>query len=143
LGHELNPLVLIGIAVILVIGKVGGEIFERLRQPAVLGELVAGMLVGSLAYFGLSAIDSLKTDTVIAALAQIGVIILLFEVGLETNLQEMKEVGWSSLFVASASGVSHATSYQTNPTSLTSSSAPPFAQLVLELQRECCAILGK
>ena len=102
MGHELNPLVLIGIAVILVIGKVGGEIFERLRQPAVLGELVAGMLVGSLAYFGLSAIDSLKTDTVIAALAQIGVIILLFEVGLETNLQEMKEVGWSSLFVASA-----------------------------------------
>jgi Kef-type K+ transport system membrane component KefB len=101
-GHELNPLVLIGIAVILVIGKVGGEIFERLRQPAVLGELVAGMLVGSLSYVGLSAIDSLKTDTVIAALAQIGVIILLFEVGLETNLQEMKEVGWSSLFVASA-----------------------------------------
>ncbi|HEX6731621.1 MAG TPA: cation:proton antiporter [Pyrinomonadaceae bacterium] len=102
MGHELNPLVLIGIAVILVIGKVGGEIFERLRQPAVLGELVAGMLVGSLSYVGLSAVDSLKTDTVIAALAQIGVIILLFEVGLETNLQEMKEVGWSSLFVASA-----------------------------------------
>jgi Kef-type K+ transport system membrane component KefB len=102
LGHELNPLVLIGIAAILVIGKVGGEVFERLRQPAVLGELVAGMLVGSLSYVGLSAIDSLKTDTVIAALAQIGVIILLFEVGLQTNLQEMKEVGWSSLFVASA-----------------------------------------
>lgn len=93
---------LIGIAVILFIGKVGGEIFERLRQPAVLGELVAGMLVGSLSLVGLNAIDSLKTDTVIAALAQIGVIILLFEVGLETNLNEMKEVGWSSLFVATA-----------------------------------------
>jgi Kef-type K+ transport system membrane component KefB len=39
---------------------------------------------------------------VIGALAQIGVIILLFEVGLETNLQEMREVGWSSLLVACA-----------------------------------------
>jgi len=100
--HELNPFVLFGIAAILFIGKVGGEIFERLRQPAVLGELVAGMLVGSLSLAGLSAIDSLKTDAVIAALAQIGVIILLFEVGLETNLKEMREVGWSSLFVATA-----------------------------------------
>jgi Kef-type K+ transport system membrane component KefB len=100
--QELNPFVLIGIAAILFIGKVGGEIFERLRQPAVLGELVAGMLVGSVSLFGLSAIDSLKTDVVISALAQIGVIILLFEVGLETNLAEMKEVGWSSLLVATA-----------------------------------------
>ena len=40
MGHELNPFVLIGIAVILFIGKVGGEIFERLRQPAVLVVMV-------------------------------------------------------------------------------------------------------
>jgi Na+:H+ antiporter len=100
--HELDPFVLIGIAVILFIGKVGGEIFERLRQPAVLGELVAGMLVGSLSLVGLSAVDALKTNAVIGALAQIGVIILLFEVGLEANLKEMIEVGWSSLLVATA-----------------------------------------
>jgi Na+:H+ antiporter len=100
MSHELHPFVLIGIAIVLLIGKVGGEIFERLRQPAVLGELVAGMLVGSLSLFGLTAVDGLKTDVVIGALAQIGVIILLFEVGLETNLKEMMEVGWSSLFVA-------------------------------------------
>jgi Kef-type K+ transport system membrane component KefB len=98
--RELNPIVLIGIAFVLLIGKVGGEIFERLRQPAVLGELVAGVLFGSLSLVGLKAIDSLKTDSVIAALAQIGAIILLFEVGLETNLKEMKEVGLSSLLVA-------------------------------------------
>jgi Kef-type K+ transport system membrane component KefB len=102
-GHnELNPFVLLGIAFVLLIGKVGGEIFERVRQPAVLGELVAGMLIGSLSLVGFKAIDALKTDSVIAALAQIGVIILLFEVGLETNLKEMKEVGWSSLLVATA-----------------------------------------
>lgn len=102
-GHnELNPLVLIGIAFVLLIGKIGGEIFERIRQPAVLGELVAGVLFGGLTLVGFSAIEPLKTDAVIAALAQIGVIILLFEVGLETNLKEMREVGWSSLLVAAA-----------------------------------------
>jgi Kef-type K+ transport system membrane component KefB len=46
--------------------------------------------------------EPLKTDGVIAALAQLGVILLLFEVGLESNLGEMLEVGWSSLFVAVA-----------------------------------------
>jgi Kef-type K+ transport system membrane component KefB len=102
-GHnELNPLVLIGIAFVLLIGKIGGEIFERIRQPAVLGELVAGIVFGGLTLIGFSAIEPLKTDAVIAALAQIGVIILLFEVGLETNLKEMREVGWSSLLVAVA-----------------------------------------
>lgn len=100
MGHELNPFVLVGIAAILLVGKVGGELFERLRQPAVLGELVAGMLLGSLSLVGVTVIDSLRTDAVIGALAQIGVIILLFEVGLETNVKEMMEVGWSSLFVA-------------------------------------------
>jgi Kef-type K+ transport system membrane component KefB len=100
LSHELQPFVLLGIAVVLLIGKVGGEIFERLRQPAVLGELVAGIVIGSLSLFGLTAVDLLKTDVVIAALAQIGVIILLFEVGLDSKLKEMVEVGWSSLFVA-------------------------------------------
>lgn len=98
----MHPFVLLGIAVVLIIGKVGGEIFERLRQPAVVGELVAGILVGSLSLVGLTAVDALKVDTVIAALAQIGVIILLFEVGLESNLKDMMEVGWSSLLVATA-----------------------------------------
>jgi Kef-type K+ transport system membrane component KefB len=99
-SHELHPFVLIGIAVVLLVGKVGGEIFERMRQPAVLGELVAGILVGTLSLVGLTAVDALKVDTVVAALAQLGVIILLFEVGLESNLKDMMEVGWSSLFVA-------------------------------------------
>jgi Kef-type K+ transport system membrane component KefB len=100
--HELNPFVLVGIAFVLLVAKVGGELFERVRQPAVLGELIAGMVIGGLSLTGFEAIETLKTDAVIAALAQIGVIILLFEVGLETNMSEMKEVGWSSFFVATA-----------------------------------------
>lgn len=101
-GHGLNPLVLIGVALVLLIAKLGGEAFERLGQPAVLGELVGGMLVGNLVLFGITTVEPLKTDLVINALAEIGVILLLFEVGLESNLGEMLEVGWSSLLVAVA-----------------------------------------
>lgn len=123
-AHGLNPLILVGIAVILIVAKLAGEIFERVNQPAVLGELVGGIVVGSipLLFLGLiklfpglgagvfgsassgvaTAIEQLRTDQVIGALAEIGVILLLFEVGLESNLGEMLEVGWSSLFVAVA-----------------------------------------
>jgi Kef-type K+ transport system membrane component KefB len=99
-SHGLRPLVLVGIALMLVAAKLGGEFFERLRQPAVLGELVAGIILGNLVLFGITAIEPLKTDGIVAALAEIGVILLLFEVGLESDLKEMMEVGWSSLFVA-------------------------------------------
>lgn len=101
-AHGLNPLVLIGVALVLLIAKLGGEAFERFGQPAVLGELIGGMLVGNLVLFGVTAIEPLKTDVVLGALAEIGVILLLFEVGLESNLGDMLEVGWSSLLVAVA-----------------------------------------
>lgn len=98
--HGLDPAVLIGVAIMLVLAKVGGEIFERARQPAVLGELFAGIVLGNLVIFGFNLAEPLKTDATIAALAELGVIILLFEVGLESDLKEMVEVGWSSLLVA-------------------------------------------
>lgn len=101
-GHGLDPLVLAGLALIFVVAKVGGELFERINQPAVLGELIAGMCVGALALAGVGGVETLRTHVVISALAEIGVIILLFEVGLESNLADMLEVGWSSLLVAAA-----------------------------------------
>ncbi|MDQ1558394.1 MAG: hypothetical protein QOD32_1454 [Pyrinomonadaceae bacterium] len=101
-GHGLNPLVLLGVALALLVAKLGGEVFERFRQPAVLGELIGGMLVGNLVLFGFTGVEPLKTDVVLGALAEIGVVLLLFEVGLESNLGEMLEVGWSSLAVAVA-----------------------------------------
>jgi Kef-type K+ transport system membrane component KefB len=101
-GHGLDPFVLLGLAGIFVLAKVGGEIFERMNQPAVLGELIAGIALGALALAGFSGVEQLRTHAVISALAEIGVIILLFEVGLESNLAEMLEVGWSSLLVATA-----------------------------------------
>ena len=101
-AHGIQPMVLIGLAVMLIVAKLGGEFFERIGQPAVLGELIGGIIIGNLVLFGFTAAEPLKTDGIIAALAQIGVILLLFEVGLESNLGEMLEVGWSSLFVAVA-----------------------------------------
>ncbi|HEY6806813.1 MAG TPA: cation:proton antiporter [Pyrinomonadaceae bacterium] len=99
-SHGLEPVTLLGVAVMLVVAKLGGELFERLRQPAVLGELLSGIVLGNLALFGFNLVEPLKTNDTIAALAELGVIILLFEVGLESSLPEMLKVGWSSLLVA-------------------------------------------
>ena len=73
-----------------------------LASPPVLGELVGGILVANLSLIGFNGAEFLKTNEIIGALAQLGVIILLFEVGLESNVAEMMEVGWSSLAVAVA-----------------------------------------
>ena len=101
-GYDPSPIILAGLAAILLIAKIAEELFERVGQPAVLGELLAGIILGNLALVGFHHADWIKTDVVIAALAQLGVILLLFEVGLESKLGEMLEVGWSSLLVAVA-----------------------------------------
>jgi Kef-type K+ transport system membrane component KefB len=79
-SHGLDPAVLIGVAVMLVIAKLMGEVFERLGQPGVLGELCAGILLGNLVIFGFTQAESLKTNETVAALAELGVIILLVAV---------------------------------------------------------------
>ena len=101
-GHGLDPVVLAGVATMLIIAKLSGELFERFRQPAVLGELIGGIFIGNLTLLGITMTEPLKTNIVISALAELGVIILLFEVGLESDLGKMLEVGWSSLLVAIA-----------------------------------------
>jgi Kef-type K+ transport system membrane component KefB len=101
-NHGLEPMVLVGIAAMLAVAKLSGELFERAGQPAVLGELLGGILVANLSLIGFNGAEFLKTNEIIGALAQLGVIILLFEVGLESNVAEMMEVGWSSLAVAVA-----------------------------------------
>ena len=93
-------LVLLGMVIMLVAAKVGGELAQRVDQPAVLGELVAGVVLGNLALLGYNGLDFLATDAGIAILAEIGVVLLLFEVGLESNVPEMLSVGPSSLLVA-------------------------------------------
>lgn len=92
--------VLIGLVVVLVAAKLGGEVFVRIGQPAVLGELVVGIAVGNFCLLGLHCLDFIKTDENIEILSQIGVILLLFQVGLESDLDKMVKVGASALLVA-------------------------------------------
>ena len=99
-AHGLDPFVLFSVALMLLVAKLGGELFMKLGQPEVLGELGGGIAIGALSLLGVGWVTDLRADAVVAALAEIGVIILLFEVGLESNLREMMEVGWSSLLVA-------------------------------------------
>ena len=58
----------------LLVGKLGGELFERIKQPAVLGELIGGIVIGNLVLLGFTAAEPLKTNEVIAAIAEVGVI---------------------------------------------------------------------
>ncbi|OFV93497.1 MAG: sodium:proton exchanger [Acidobacteria bacterium RIFCSPLOWO2_02_FULL_61_28] len=92
--------VVLSLAVILLAAKFGGHFATRIGQPAVLGELVAGVILGNLALLGFSGLDYLKEDAAVDMLSRIGVIILLFEVGLESTVGQMLKVGLSSLLVA-------------------------------------------
>lgn len=88
------------LAVMLVAAKVAAAVFERLRQPAVLGELVAGILLGAsaLRVFPTGAGDSLTP--VFHLLADVGVVVLLFEIGLATDLRALLRVGPAATAVA-------------------------------------------
>ncbi|MFH2035739.1 MAG: cation:proton antiporter [Candidatus Zixiibacteriota bacterium] len=92
--------VLLGLIIILLAAKLGGDLFERFKQPAVLGELVIGMVIGNLFLVGIDAFEPFKHSMTLEVLAEIGVIILLFMVGLESTLEEMMKVGAASFMVA-------------------------------------------
>ncbi|WP_343407576.1 cation:proton antiporter [Candidatus Amarolinea dominans] len=76
------------------------SLVERIGQPAVLGELLVGVLLGNLALVGLNGLEPIKTNEIIKFLAELGVVILLFQVGLESNVQQMRRVGMRALSVA-------------------------------------------
>ena len=92
--------VLLSLIVVLISAKIGGAALERLGQPSVLGELIVGVILGNLSLLGWHGLDGLKTNNILGILAEIGVIFLLFEVGLESNVKQMLEVGASSFLVA-------------------------------------------
>ncbi|HKA90922.1 MAG TPA: cation:proton antiporter [Haliangiales bacterium] len=92
--------VVLAIAVILLAAKVGGDLMLRLGQPAVLGELLAGVVLGNLSLVGFDGFEYLKEDASVDMLARLGVLILLFEVGLESTVAQMLRVGWTALLVA-------------------------------------------
>ncbi len=92
--------VLLALVVILLAAKLGGDLFERIHQPAVMGELVMGMIIGNVYLLGWDVFEPFKQDKSLEILAEIGVIILLFEVGLGSTVREMTKVGFASFLVA-------------------------------------------
>ena len=98
-GHSGDAVanVLLVLLLMLVVAKLGGDLLERIGQPAVLGELIFGMILGNLAFFHLPGLGGHVDRTlhdpqvapVVGILAEIGVILLIFEVGLESTVGEM------------------------------------------------------
>ncbi|HUP31783.1 MAG TPA: cation:proton antiporter [Gaiellaceae bacterium] len=87
------PAALTALFVVLLAAKLGEALFKRLGQPGILGEVLAGVLVGP-SVFGLVA-----PDAVLELFAEIGLIFLLFWVGLHTRLSEMRRVGSTAIQV--------------------------------------------
>jgi len=91
---------LLSLSIVLGAAKIAGWLSTRIGQPAVLGELVAGILIGNLWIFGFYGLDWLRDDPTLSILAELGVIVLLFEVGLESTVDKMRRVGASAFLVA-------------------------------------------
>jgi Kef-type K+ transport system membrane component KefB len=92
--------ILLALAFVLAGARLLGALAERLGQPAVLGELLLGVLLGNLALFGGPDLVALEGSETFAILAELGAILLLFDVGLESTPKEMLAVGLPATVVA-------------------------------------------
>ena len=86
--------ILLDLTIILIVAKVAAEVSDRIRVPAVIGEIIAGILIGP------SVLGLVNTGDMLFFLAELGVILLLIQVGLETDIVELKSVGRASILVA-------------------------------------------
>ncbi|MBI3899728.1 MAG: cation:proton antiporter [Gammaproteobacteria bacterium] len=98
-GGGETTLVLLWLAVLLLLAKCS-SLVEKLGQPAVLGELLIGIALGNLGLVGIGAFEPIKHDALIGFLAELGVVILLFQIGLESEVGAMRRVGWRAFLVA-------------------------------------------
>ena len=85
--------ILLDLFLILLAAKAGDEIFKRIGQPALVGEILAGVLIGP------SLLGVVEPTEAIEVFAELGVVFLLFWVGLETKISELREVGRTALLV--------------------------------------------
>ena len=84
--------ILFTLFVVFIAAQLGGEIAQRLKLPGVVGEIAAGCVVGP-SLLGLITPDQIAVGMPLDVLAEIGVVLLLFSVGLETRLEDLKKVG--------------------------------------------------
>jgi Kef-type K+ transport system membrane component KefB len=85
---------LLQIAIVLLAARFFGEVALHLRTPPIIGEIVAGIIIGP------SLLGWVAPSEAFRLLAEIGIILLLFEVGLETDLQRLIKAGPKSVIVA-------------------------------------------
>ena len=93
-GDDEHTRLLLTLAVMFIAAKLAAELFERLKQPAVAGEILAGVLIGP------SALGLVAPSPLTNALSEIGVVLLLFFVGLETKPADLFRVGIRATIVA-------------------------------------------
>jgi Kef-type K+ transport system membrane component KefB len=101
-GHGGNavPTILLALALVVVGAKLAGELVERLGQPAVLGELIVGIALGNMVLLGGPDASRLVSSETFTVLAELGAVLLLFHVGLESTPKEMMAVGGRATLVA-------------------------------------------
>ncbi|MDP4176772.1 MAG: cation:proton antiporter [Bacillota bacterium] len=87
---------LLSIVLILIFTKIGGIISRKLKMPEVLGALISGVILGPV------VLNIVQYDNNIKLLANLGVIMLMFLAGLETNVEEFKKSGLSAFIIAVA-----------------------------------------
>jgi len=92
------------VAIVIMAGQAGGFVASALRQPRVLGELAAGLLLGNLVLAGVHGLEFLKTDPAVDAVSRVAVIVLMFQASLESTVDEMKKLG-AAAFLIAACGV--------------------------------------
>ncbi|RLJ63788.1 cation:proton antiporter [Sulfurisoma sediminicola] len=92
---------LLWLALILMSARLFAPLAQRIGFPAVLGELLLGVLLGNLSLLGVGLFDTIAKDPIIAFLAELGVVVLLLQIGLETRLADLVKVGGRAFAVGS------------------------------------------
>lgn len=95
--HHANE-ILFALFIVFVAAQIGAEIAQRLKLPGVVGEIAAGCVIGP-SVMGWITPEQIAPGTPLDVLAEIGVVLLLFSVGLETRLEDLKKVGKSAFLV--------------------------------------------
>lgn len=84
---------LLWLALILMSARLFAPLAQRIGFPAVLGELLLGVVLGNLSLIGITLFEAIATDPIVAFIAELGVIVLLLQIGLETRLKDLISVG--------------------------------------------------
>lgn len=82
------------LAILLLFARVTGDVFSKFGIPSVIGEIIVGIILGQ------SVLGIIPLNEALKLLAELGIILLLFHIGLEADLKQLKKTGFSAVFVA-------------------------------------------